>query len=44
LFIESPTYVLGAAAGFFAFEEISLIARGYQIEGGTPFEDFSIIL
>jgi hypothetical protein len=44
LFIGPPTCVLGAAAGFFTFAGISLIARGYQIEGGTPFEDFSITL
>jgi hypothetical protein len=34
------TYVLGAAAGFFTFAGISLIARGYPIEGGTPLKIF----
>jgi hypothetical protein len=44
LFIGPLTYVLGAAAGFFTFAGISLIAREYQMESGTPFEDFSISL
>jgi len=44
LFIEPLTYFLGAVAGFFTFARISMIARGYQIEGETPFEDFSISL
>jgi hypothetical protein len=40
LFIGPLTYVLGAAAGFFAFVGISLIARGYQIENGTSLKIF----
>jgi len=38
--MRSPTYVLGAAAGFFAFTGISLIAREYQMKGGTPLKIF----
>jgi len=41
--MRSLTYVLDAIAGFFTFAGISLIAREYQIEGGTS-EDFSISL
>jgi hypothetical protein len=38
--MRPPTYVLDAAAGFFTFAGISLIARGYQIEDGTPLKIF----